>query len=137
MRVMALDMGEKTIGVAVSDSTMLIAQGVEIIKRKSLEKDLARLKELLQEYEVEEVVVGLPLNMNGSEGPEAQKARNFGEKIKARLKVPVIFWDERLTTMAAERTLLDADLSRAKRKKVIDKMAAVFILQNYLDRKRQ
>lgn len=137
MRVMALDMGEKTIGVAVSDSTMLIAQGVEIIKRKSLDKDLARLAELLQEYEVEEVVVGLPLNMNGSEGPEAQKARNFGEKIKARLKVPVIFWDERLTTMAAERTLLDADLSRAKRKKVIDKMAAVFILQNYLDRKRK
>ena len=137
MRVMALDMGEKTIGVAVSDSTMLIAQGVEIIKRKSLEKDLARLKELLQEYEVEEVVVGLPLNMNGSEGPEAQKARNFGEKIRARLKVPLIYWDERLTTMAAERTLLDADLSRAKRKKVIDKMAAVFILQNYLDRKRQ
>ncbi len=137
MRVMALDMGEKTIGVAVSDSTMLIAQGVEIIKRKSLDKDLARLEELLQEYEVEEVVVGLPLNMNGSEGPEAQKARNFGEKIKARLKVPVIFWDERLTTMAAERTLLDADLSRAKRKKVIDKMAAVFILQNYLDRKRK
>ncbi|RQD77760.1 MAG: Holliday junction resolvase RuvX [Candidatus Syntrophonatronum acetioxidans] len=137
MRVMALDLGEKTIGVAVSDSTMLIAQGVEIIKRKSLKKDLGRLQELLQEYQVEEVVVGLPLNMNGSEGPEAQKARDFGEKIKSRLKVPVIFWDERLTTMAAERTLLDADLSRAKRKKVIDKMAAVFILQNYLDRKRK
>lgn len=137
MRKMALDVGEKTLGVAVSDSTMLIAQGVEILERKSIKKDLARLKELIGKYQVEEVVVGLPLNMNGSEGPQAKKARDFGEKVKSQLKVPVVFWDERLTTMEAERTLLNADLSRAKRKKVIDKMAAVLILQNYLDRKRK
>ncbi|PKM79872.1 MAG: Holliday junction resolvase RuvX, partial [Firmicutes bacterium HGW-Firmicutes-13] len=134
MRLMALDVGEKTIGVAVSDPTGLIAQGVEIIKRTSLEKDFTRIKNLIEQFEVENIIIGLPLNMNKSEGPGAKKARSFGQKLYSQLKIPVIFWDERLTTVAAEKLLLDADLSRVKRKKVIDKMAAVFILQNYLDR---
>lgn len=133
MRVMGLDVGEKTIGVAVSDSTGLIAQGVEIIKRSCLEKDFSRINTLAQSYEVDKIIIGLPLNMNKSEGPGAKKARSFGKKLISHLNIPVIFWDERLTTVAAQRMLINADLSRAKRKKVIDKMAAVFILQNYLD----
>lgn len=136
MRIMALDLGEKNIGVAVSDPTGLIARGVEVIRRTTREKDLARLKELVEELEVGQVIVGLPLNMNGSEGPEAEKARESGREIAGFLQVPLLFWDERLTTLLAEKVLLQADLSRARRKKVIDKMAAVFILQNFLDKEK-
>ncbi len=136
MRIMALDLGEKTIGIALSDPTGLIARGLEVIKRRTMEDDLKRLLVLVEEYEVEKIVMGLPLNMNNTEGPGAQKARAFGGKLSSRISIPVVFWDERLTTVAAEKLLLEADLSRAKRKKVIDKMAAVFILQNYLDKER-
>lgn len=138
MRIMALDVGEKTIGVAVSDPTGLIAQGIQIINRKSIQKDFSIIKDLVEQYEVHEIIIGLPLNMNGTEGTQTEKTRRFGQKLLSNLEIPVIYWDERLTTMAAERMLVEeADLSRAKRKKVIDKMAAVYILQNYLDKERR
>lgn len=131
-RIMGLDLGDKTIGVAVSDLLGWTAQGVETIRRSK--QDMNRLRELVRSYEVEEVVIGLPKNMDGSLGPRAEKTMEFAGRLERELQLPIKTWDERLTTMAAERTLLEADLSRAKRKKVIDKMAAVFILQGYMDR---
>ncbi len=134
MRTMGLDLGEKTIGVAVSDPTGMIARGVDVIKRKSMKEDIRRILSLIEEHGVEKIVLGLPLNMNNTEGPGAQMSREFGRALESRTEIPVVFWDERLTTVAAEKVLLEADVSRSKRKKVIDKMAAVFILQNYLDK---
>ncbi|MTI80080.1 MAG: Holliday junction resolvase RuvX [Firmicutes bacterium] len=133
MRLMGLDVGDKTIGVAVSDLMGWTAQGVEVIRRGEIRNDLKRLAELVKQYEVEKIVVGLPKNMNGSIGPQGEKVQKFTERIKNELHLPVEFWDERLTTRAAEKVLISADVSRKKRKKVIDKMAAVFILQGYLD----
>ena len=139
MRIMALDVGEKTIGIAISDALLMTAQGIEVVRRKSLTMDLARLLQLYNEYEVETIVVGLPKNMNGTLGPRSEWVKEFTEHLQAAIPQAIIcFWDERLSTVAAERTLLEADLSRAKRRQVIDKMAAVFILQGYLDsRSRQ
>lgn len=128
---MGLDLGDRTIGVAVSDLMGWTAQGVETIRRSPGE--LERLKDLVKHYEVEKFVIGLPKNMDGTLGPRAEKSLEFKTRLERELGLPVETWDERLTTMAAERTLLEADLSRAKRKKVIDKMAAVLILQGYLD----
>ncbi|MBM7855026.1 putative Holliday junction resolvase [Desulfohalotomaculum tongense] len=133
MRVMGLDVGDKTIGVAVSDLMGWTAQGLEVIRRSNEEKDINRLAQIVEQYQVEKIVVGLPKNMNGTIGPQGEKVQRFSEKIKNVLKLPVEFWDERLTTVAAERMLIEADVSRSKRKKVIDKMAAVLILQGYLD----
>lgn len=135
MRVMGLDVGEKTIGVAVSDELGWTAQGVETIRRDDLETDLFKLAELMERYDVEEIVVGYPKNMNGTIGPRGKQTEQFAALLKERFSKPVHLWDERLTTMAAERTLLAADVSRKKRKRVIDKMAAVMILQGYLDSK--
>lgn len=134
-RIMGLDLGDKTIGVAVSDEMGWTAQGVETIKRQSREKDLARLDELIASYQVGEIVVGLPKNMNGTIGPRGEICQAFARMLEERMALPVHLWDERLTTMAAERMLISADVSRQKRKKVIDKMAAVLILQGYLDAK--
>ncbi|QQE73229.1 Holliday junction resolvase RuvX [Brevibacillus composti] len=134
-RIMGLDLGDKTIGVAVSDEMGWTAQGVETIKRQSREKDLARLDELIASYQVGEIVVGLPKNMNGTIGPRGESCQAFARMLEERMALPVHLWDERLTTMAAERMLIAADVSRQKRKKVIDKMAAVLILQGYLDAK--
>ncbi|GED70954.1 putative pre-16S rRNA nuclease [Brevibacillus reuszeri] len=134
-RLLGLDVGDKTIGVAVSDELGWTAQGVETIKRQSKEKDLARLKELIAQYQVGAVVVGLPKNMNGTIGPRAELCQAFGKFLEERTSLPVHMWDERLTTMAAERMLISADVSRQKRKTVIDKMAATLILQGYLDAK--
>lgn len=134
-RIMGLDLGDKTIGVAVSDEMGWTAQGVETIKRQSREKDLARLDELIASYQVGEIVVGLPKNMNGTIGPRGESCQAFARMLEERMALPVHLWDERLTTMAAERMLISADVSRQKRKKVIDKMAAVLILQGYLDAK--
>lgn len=134
MRKMALDVGTKTIGVALSDPMGWTAQGLEVISRRKLEADLKRLKEICTEYEVTEIVVGLPKNMNGTLGPKAQEILDFVETLKEALGLPVVTWDERLSTVAAQRALLEADVSRSKRKKVIDKMAAVIILQGYLAR---
>ncbi|HYO73233.1 MAG TPA: Holliday junction resolvase RuvX [Archangium sp.] len=133
MRTLGLDYGTKTIGVAASDALGLTAQTVTTIRRTSLKADLAALKELVNEYEVERFVVGLPLNMDGSEGPRAEATRKFVDALTQALGLPVELWDERLSTVAAQRTLLEADLSRAKRREVIDQMAAQFILQGWLD----
>jgi putative Holliday junction resolvase len=135
MRIMELDYGDKTIGVAVSDEFGWTAQGIEVIRRTTLEKDLLRLRELARQYEVNEIVVGLPKNMNGTIGPRGEMCIAFGETVEGELSVPIRMWDERLTTVSAERTLIEADVSRKKRKQVIDKMAAALILQNYLDSK--
>lgn len=133
MRILGLDYGEKTIGVAVSDELGWTAQGVETIRRQSGEKDLARLRELIQQFNVGEIVVGLPKNMNGTIGPRGEACQKFAEKVANATSLPVKLWDERLTTMAAEKMLISADVSRQKRKQVIDKMAATLILQGYLD----
>lgn len=136
MRIMSLDVGSRTIGVACSDVLFLTAQGVETIRRTSLEADFNRIRELIASYEVEEIVVGMPKNMNGTKGDRAIKTEEFVAKLKEVVDVPIAFWDERLTTVMAERSLIEADVSRKKRKAVIDKMAAVVILQGYLERRR-
>lgn len=134
MRILGLDVGDRTIGIAVSDALMLTAQGVETIRRTSLEKDLKRLQELMVEYETNQLLIGMPKNMNGTIGPRAELVKAFADIIVDRIKdTKIIFWDERLSTVAATKSLIAADVSRAKRRKVIDKMAAVFILQGYLD----
>lgn len=137
MRVMGLDVGSKTVGVAISDPLGFTAQGVEIIKidEEAEEFGFARLGELVKEYKVEKFVVGLPKNMNNTEGPRVEASKAYGDKIKEIFGIPVDYQDERLTTVQAERMLVEqADVSRGKRKKVIDKLAAQLILQNYLDR---
>ncbi|HEX8438265.1 Holliday junction resolvase RuvX [Archangium sp.] len=136
MRTLGLDFGTKTIGVAVSDGLGLTAQTVTTIRRTSLKADLAALGELVREYEAERFVVGLPLNMDGSEGPRAEATRKFADILTQALGLPVELVDERLSTVAAQRTLLEADLSRARRREVIDQMAAQFILQGWLDARR-
>ena len=134
MRTMGLDVGSKTIGVAISDPLGITAQGFEVIRRKGIEKDFARLSELINEKEVDTIIVGLPKNMDGSLGPQSDIVMEFISLLKERFDMPVEMWDERLTTVAAEKMLISADVTRARRKKVIDKMAAVLILQGYLDR---
>ena len=134
MRIMSLDVGSRTLGIACSDALLMTAQGIETIRRTSLEKDFNRLQELIAEYEVHELVVGMPKNMNGTKGERAEKTEEFVEKMKEVIDLPVSYWDERLSTVMAERQLIAADVSRKKRKSVIDKMAAVVILQGYLDR---
>ena len=136
MRVMGLDVGSKTVGVAVSDLLGWTAQGVEIIRIDEDKKEFGfvRLGQLIEEYEVTKLVVGLPKNMNNSIGPRAEASMSYGKQIEERFQLPVVYQDERLTTVQAERMLIEqANTSRAKRKKVIDKVAAVMILQNYLD----
>ncbi len=134
MRILGLDLGDKRIGVALSDPLGWTAQGLDVIPGAGGAKsDIKKIKEITQKYEVEKVVVGLPLNMDGSPGPRAEKARAFAGRLARVLGLPVELWDERLTTVEAERLLIEADMKRAKRRQVIDKMAAVLILQNYLD----
>jgi putative holliday junction resolvase len=134
-RTLGLDVGTKTIGVAVSDALGWTAQGVETIRRRPNrpEEDIKRIKELISQHEITKIVVGLPKNMNGSIGPSGQACQDFAKNLESVTGLSVILWDERLTTMAAERTLLSADVSRKKRKLVIDKLAASIILQGYLD----
>src|SRR5438445_561511 len=134
MRVAALDVGEARIGVAVSDELGITAQGVGVVQRVGGRRDLEALAGLLAPYAPARLVVGLPLSMNGSEGPQAIKVRAFAERAAAHLGLPLEFWDERLTTVAAERALLEADLSRRRRREVIDKVAATIILQGWLAR---
>jgi len=135
MRVMGLDYGDRNIGVAISDAFRWTAQGIGIIERRREGGHLDRIAELVTEHEVSEIVVGLPKNMNGSVGPRGEISIAFAEELQQKLDLPVHLWDERLTTVSAERTLIEADVSRKKRKQVIDKMAATLILQNYLDSK--
>jgi len=134
LRIMGLDVGEKTIGVAVSDPLGCIAQGIKTVIRVGSElEDIKNIKELTRQYDIELIVVGLPRNMNGALGEQGNKIIKFVEKLRNSLNIHIETWDERLTTVAAEKMLLSANVSRAKRKKVIDKLAAVIILQNYLD----
>ena len=136
MRILGLDFGSKTVGVAVSDGLLLTAQGVETIERKDenkLRKTCARIEELIAEYEVTEIVLGLPKNMNNTEGERVEKTKAFGEMLERRTGLPVHYWDERLTTVAAEQILMESGVRRENRKAVIDKVAAGLILQGYLD----
>lgn len=133
MRIMGLDVGEKRIGVALSDPMGWTAQGHSVIVRKNLQDDLKAIRKICEEKEVEEIVIGFPRNMNGTLGPKAEEIQKFGEKVAAYTNVKVSYWDERLSTVSAEKVLLEADVSRRRRKEVIDKLAAVNILQNYLD----
>ncbi len=136
MRILGLDFGSKTVGVAVSDGLLLTAQGVETIERKDenkLRKTCARIEELIVEYEVTEIVLGLPKNMNNTEGERVDKTKAFGEMLERRTGLPVHYWDERLTTVAAEQILMESGVRRENRKAVIDKVAAGLILQGYLD----
>lgn len=135
MRVMGLDYGDRNIGVAVSDAFRWTAQGLTVVERRRDGGEADVLAGLVKEHEVSEIVVGLPKNMNGSIGPRGEISIAFAEQLGQKLGIPVHLWDERLTTVAAERTLLEADVSRRKRKQVIDKMAATLILQNFLDSK--
>lgn len=132
-RTMALDLGDKQIGIAVSDLSGTIANGLNTLVRTNLQADLAHLVNLVKTREVGLIVIGLPINMDGTSGPRVQKTYEFAEELKQVVKVPLEFYDERLTSMQAERVLLSADVSRAKRKKVIDKLAATIILQDYLN----
>ena len=133
-RILGLDVGEKTIGVAVSDELGWTAQGLLTLKRENAQQDFAALNKLVETYEVEKVVVGLPKNMNNTIGEQAEKVIKFAKTLERKFpQIPVTFWDERLSTVAADNVLISADLSRKKRKRVINTLAAVFILQGYLD----
>lgn len=135
MRILGLDIGDKTIGIAVSDEMGWTAQGLKTLIRKGFNEELSSIKEIIEEYGVKEILVGLPKNMNGSIGPQGKKVITFVERLKTALSLPVLLWDERLSTVRAEKVLLEADMSRKKRKGLKDKLAAQFILQGYLDRK--
>lgn len=138
MRIMGLDFGSKTVGVAVSDSLLITAQGLEIIRRKEenkLRQTLARIEELIVEYEVEEIVLGKPMHMNASEGVRVELTNEFKEKLERRTGLPVYYWDERLSTVEADRTMMEAGVRREHRKEYVDKIAATIILQGYLDRR--
>lgn len=136
MRIMGLDFGSKTVGVAISDPLLLTAQGIEIIRRKDenkLRRTLARIEELILEYEVSEIVLGLPKNMNDTLGERAELSLEFKDKLERRTGLPVVMWDERLTTVSADKVMMEAGIRREHRKEYVDKIAAVFILQGYLD----
>ena len=136
MRIMGLDFGSKTVGVAISDPLLITAQGIEIIRRKEenkLRRTLARIEELIVEYEVSEIVLGMPKNMNDTIGERAQLTLEFREKLERRTGLSVRMWDERLTTVAADRAMKEAGIRREHRKEHVDKIAAIFILQGYLD----
>lgn len=134
MRILGLDLGSKTIGVAISDPLGWTAQGVTTIRRTKKEKDIEEIRKICEEYKVESIVLGMPKNMNGTIGEAGEKAIEFSELLKKHLNIEVHMWDERLTTVAAHKAMLEADLSRQKRKKIVDKIAAIYILQGYLDR---
>ena len=136
MRIMGLDYGSKTVGVAISDPLLMTAQGIEIIRRESekrLRRTLARIEELVKEYEVEKIVLGFPKHLNNSAGERGEKSLELKEMIERRCGLEVIMWDERFTTVEANRTLIEADVRRENRKDYVDMLAAVFILQGYLD----
>lgn len=136
MRILGLDFGSKTVGVAVSDELLLTAQGLEIIRRQSpnkLRRTLARIEEIIAEYRVERVVLGYPKNMNNTEGERCEKTKEFQEMLERRIGLTVVLWDERLTTVAADRLMKETGIRREDRKEYVDEIAAVFILQGYLD----
>ncbi|MBQ4473371.1 MAG: Holliday junction resolvase RuvX [Lachnospiraceae bacterium] len=136
MRIMGLDFGSRTVGVAVSDPLLLTAQGVEVITRKEenkLRRTLARIEELAKAYEVSEIVIGYPKHMNNDVGERAKLSEEFAAMVERRTSLPTVLWDERLTTVSAHRSLIEGGMRREKRAEIVDEVAAVFILQNYLD----
>lgn len=136
MRIMGLDFGSKTVGVAISDPLFLTAQGIEIVRRKApakLRQTLARINELKEEYEVGKIVLGFPKNMNNTEGERCEKTLEFKEMLEKRTGLEVVLWDERLTTVEADRTMMQVGIRRENRKEYVDELAAIFILQGYLD----
>ena len=137
MRTMGLDIGSHTIGVAISDELGITAQGLKTLRRKSMEEDFKEIATIIGQFEIENIVVGLPKNMNGTLGKQAEIVLKWIKILIDKIPVPVVTWDERLSTVGASKILLEADLSRRKRKKVIDKLAAVLILQGYLDLSRR
>jgi len=132
-RIMGLDLGEKTIGVALSDETALIAQPLCTLKRVAIKKDLQEIAQIVEEYKVQEIIFGLPLHMNGNLSPMAEKVIKFSKRLRGKVPVPIHTWDERLTSVAAERALVESGVKRKKRKKWIDQIAACLILQGWLD----
>lgn len=142
---MGLDVGDRTIGIAISDGLGITAQPKETIRRVSLKEDIDRLVELILDNNIIKIVIGLPLNMNGTLGPQGEKTQGFAQKLEKKLKysdrmvgktVEIVFWDERLTTASAQRALIEADVRRESRRQVVDTVAAVFILQNYMDHQK-
>ena len=133
MRLMGLDVGDKRIGVALSDESAVLATPEETLERRGTRKDITHLLELARRKDVGEILVGMPYSLDGSRGPQAEKVGRFIEALRAETELPVTTWDERFSTVGAERALLEADMSRAKRKKTIDRVAAALILQGYLD----
>ncbi len=136
MRIIGLDFGAKTVGVAMSDELLITAQGVEIIRRKSpgkLRQTLARIEEIIAEYGAEKIVLGYPKNMNNTEGERCEKTKEFKEMLEKRTSLPVVLWDERLTTVSADMVMMESGIRREDRKKYVDRIAAEFILQGYLD----
>lgn len=133
MRILGLDIGEKVIGAAISDPLKTIAQGIESIRRISIKEDIENIKRLINDYEVEKLVIGLPKMMNGKLGIQAQKVINFVQQLENEIDVPIIMTDERLTTVIADKVLIEGNMRRKKRKQAIDKVAATLILQGYLD----
>jgi len=137
MRKMGLDIGSHTIGVAISDELGITAQGLKTLRRKSMEEDFKEIAGIIRQFEIEKIVVGLPKNMDGTLGRQAEIVLKWMKVLTDKIPIPVVTWDERLSTVGASKVLLEADLSRRKRKKVIDKVAAVLILQGYLDQSRR
>ena len=136
MRILGLDFGSKTVGVAVSDALLLTAQGVEIVRRQSptkLRQTLARIEEIIKEYEVDRIVLGYPKNMNNTEGERCERTKEFKEMLERRTGLSVVLWDERLTTVSADQYMMESGIRREERKKYVDEIAAIFILQGYLD----
>lgn len=133
-RIMGLDVGDKTIGVAISDPLLITAQGLKTIMRQSIKKDMRQIEEIIGDYNIIKIVVGFPKNMNNSVGPQGEKVLDFVDKLKRRFDIEIILEDERLSTVAAEKILIEGDVRRKGRKKVIDKVASTYILQTYLDR---
>lgn len=136
MRILGLDYGSKTVGVAVSDPLLITAQGLEIIRRDSenkIRKTYARIEELIKEYEVDKIVLGLPKNMNGTEGDRVEKTKEFKEALERRTGIEVVLWDERLSTVSADKIMMESNIRRENRKEYVDEIAAMIILQNYLE----
>ena len=133
-RLLGLDLGEKSIGLALSDPGRIIASPLETLQRTRFSADVETLRALMDEHGIGALIIGLPLNMNGSEGPRCQSVRQFADNLLEKMDVPIAFWDERLSTVAVTRTLLEADMSRKRRAQVVDMMAAAYILQGALDR---
>lgn len=137
MRILALDLGEKRIGLASSDELGLTAQGLPTLERKNLKEDLSALRKIIDERKVDEILVGWPLNLNGTESPQTKLVADFLEVLKKKFKLPVKTYDERLSSLMVERSMIEADLSRAKRKNLVDRLSAQVILQGYLDSLRR